>query len=71
MTEKDVKSADKAGGNNSAAKETGKKPAGSAFDAAVTYLSVAPSSGKEVRDKMYNKGYRKSEAGAAPSLIPH
>lgn len=61
MTEKDVKNADKSGGNNSAAKETGKKPAVSAFDAAVKYLSVAPRSEKEVRDKLYKKGYRKSE----------
>lgn len=61
MTEKDVKNADKASENNSVAKETGKKPAVSAFDAAVKYLSVAPRSEKEVRDKLYKKGYRKSE----------
>lgn len=42
-----------------------KKPPVSAFDAAVKYLSVAPRSEKEVRDKLYKKGYRKSEVEEA------
>lgn len=48
-------------------KEGGKKPSVSAFDAAVKYLSVASRSEKEVRDRLYKKGYRKSEVEEAIS----
>lgn len=44
-------------------KKEAQKP--SAFDAAVKYLSVSPRSEKEVRDRLYKKGYRKSEVTEA------
>lgn len=37
----------------------------SAFDAAVKYLAVSPRSEKEVRDKLYKKGYHKAETEEA------
>ena len=36
-----------------------------AFDAAVKYLATSPRSEKEVRDRLYKKGYRKSEVEEA------
>lgn len=38
-----------------------KKPPVSAFDAAAKYLSLSPRSEKEVRDRLYKKGYHKAE----------
>lgn len=37
----------------------------SAFDAAVKYLAVSPRSEKEVRDRLYKKGYHKAETEEA------
>ena len=38
-----------------------KKPPVSAFDAAAKYLSLSPRSEKEVRERLYKKGYHKAE----------
>lgn len=58
---------EKAGGRSADKKQAGGKPSVSAFDAAVRYLSVAPRSEKEVRDKLYKKGYHKGEVEEAIS----
>ncbi len=46
-------------------KETKSVPKQSAFEATVKYLALAPRSEKEVRSKLYQKGYPKSEVEEA------
>lgn len=65
MIEDGVKKDGKKSGETAEGKNADKKPAVSAFDAAVKYLSVAPRSEKEVRERLYKKGYHKAEVEEA------
>lgn len=58
--------------NASADGESGReKSKVSAFDAAAKYLSLSPRSEKEVRERLYKKGYHKSEVEDAIARAKH